>query len=819
MSHAGSFASSTSPADNSAHTMQTMLQQLMQRMDALAVAVNDVKSEGAVTNKNVTALQADLKSVAAEVETVKQQQQQQKTANSATNVKAVTVAALASPIAVASSSPGSATPSAMQHSAASPATLLVNPAQQAANPASSITTTVHSTIDSSVINAELNVHLLAAGAKLTARGAMMKDGKKLKPAARYEKDLRPIAQQLTINVRSLASKDDRIMMSSVLTTMGITWPQTVNLDASNVNFPAFPANAANSVALFRAWQSKIIDECKRVGVVDVLLKPLDLLYNIIVSKSFSVSNSTSTDEIKVALVRAMYETSNSLFYLLKATLQNERMVLANIVAAEETNAAMGTGYYIEGNVNFLWRWLDDLYHRITADAIDEANNAFQLISYGTKGNTWISFRNTSKLINDVLQANQELSYVDKPRTDSAMRSLIGSRLPTELWKYFTSVHSGHDAYPYAKFCETLLDCSRSLEERANTDVHGIAHVGAKSRAGSNKKLYCKVCGKDNHDTEDHHECPKCGRPHSPESECRRKATNNNANSGDSNSKEGGSGKSVKRSSAQQLKTADGKTIYGCCTVTVRETGNEVAEVYFSANGVPRLDADRTFVVDSGGAAHIACSERYLFNVRALDSPVYISLPNGASIACRKVGRMMLNKSMWIDHVLLVPNFRTNILSVHLLKKRGFDVLLNEDNGRIVPLLSSGEHAPVFAPVSVEGNVYVLRMPAHALSPPHDALRFSNGVKPEQFMTGPAFLKNAEFVDHSGKKVNKPTTVKITSQPTKPKTSNKSKTADKQSPADSTERAKSTVASSVSHVKTAEHDAASLPASADTSDDE
>ena len=63
----------------------------------------------------------------------------------------------------------------------------------------------------------------------------------------------------------------------------------------------------------------------------------------------------------------------------------------------------------------------------------------------------------------------------------------------------------------------------------------------------------------------------------------------------------------------------------------------------------------------------------------------------------------------MHHVLLVPNFRTNILSVHLLKKRSFNVLLNEDNGRIVPILSNGDHSPVSVRVSVEGNVYILRI--------------------------------------------------------------------------------------------------------------
>jgi hypothetical protein len=89
------------------------------------------------------------------------------------------------------------------------------------------------------------------------------------------------------------------------------------------------------------------------------------------------------------------------------------------------------------------------------------------------------------------------------------------------------------------------------------------------------------------------------------------------------------------------------------------------------------------------------------------------------------------------------------------------------------------------------------MPADTLNPPPEAQRFSKGIKPGQLVTGRALLKNAEFVDHSGKKVNKPTTVKIAAEPSKSKIA----------------------APSVNNVNTEESDATYLNASADSSDDE
>ena len=134
--------------------------------------------------------------------------------------------------------------------------------------------------------------------------------------------------------------------------------------------------------------------------------------------------------LKAALIRACYDLSNQLYYVLKqAIMATEPIVLESLQNNAKLYEASEPPLWLEGNVNYLWRCLDGNYHRVTTSTIQQANRAFDNISYGNKGShSTVTSAATTKLTLDIIKANRELSYVDKPRSDESLRSLLVSLL-------------------------------------------------------------------------------------------------------------------------------------------------------------------------------------------------------------------------------------------------------------------------------------------------------------------------------------------------------------------------------------------------------
>ena len=90
--------------------------------------------------------------------------------------------------------------------------------------------------------------------------------------------------------------------------------------------------------------------------------------------------------------------------------------------------------------------------------------------------------------------------------------------------------------------------------------------------------------------------------------------------------------------------------------------NEVLKTIHCLSAV-QYDA---WILDSGASEHM-CSERtILHDISMLQHPIYVNLPNGTQVRVTKHGKLKINNSLVLKHVLQVPDFRFNLLSIKRL---------------------------------------------------------------------------------------------------------------------------------------------------------
>ena len=73
-----------------------------------------------------------------------------------------------------------------------------------------------------------------------------------------------------------------------------------------------------------------------------------------------------------------------------------------------------------------------------------------------------------------------------------------------------------------------------------------------------------------------------------------------------------------------------------------------------------------WILDSGDLDHMSSSIEGLHDIRPLDSPILVSLPNGYKVQVTLHGNLKINDHIILHHVLVVPHFKLNLLSVKRL---------------------------------------------------------------------------------------------------------------------------------------------------------
>jgi len=88
--------------------------------------------------------------------------------------------------------------------------------------------------------------------------------------------------------------------------------------------------------------------------------------------------------------------------------------------------------------------------------------------------------------------------------------------------------------------------------------------------------------------------------------------------------------------------------------------------------------NETWIIDSGASDHMSYDARFLHDLRLLDTPIYVSLLNGQKVQVTHYGTLQLNSRIQLQHVLLVPHFKYNLLSVkQLARQLHCDVVFSE----------------------------------------------------------------------------------------------------------------------------------------------
>ena len=76
----------------------------------------------------------------------------------------------------------------------------------------------------------------------------------------------------------------------------------------------------------------------------------------------------------------------------------------------------------------------------------------------------------------------------------------------------------------------------------------------------------------------------------------------------------------------------------------------------------------SWILDLGASDHMSSDANVLHDLQLLDRPVLVSLPNGHKVLVTHSGKLRTNDNLTLSHVLLVPYFNYNLLSVRRLIK-------------------------------------------------------------------------------------------------------------------------------------------------------
>jgi len=73
-----------------------------------------------------------------------------------------------------------------------------------------------------------------------------------------------------------------------------------------------------------------------------------------------------------------------------------------------------------------------------------------------------------------------------------------------------------------------------------------------------------------------------------------------------------------------------------------------------------------WILDSGASEHMCSDQAVLHDLASLRQPILVNLPNGSQVKVTKHGKLRISKDLVLNHVLHVPNFKFNLLSIKRL---------------------------------------------------------------------------------------------------------------------------------------------------------
>ncbi|KAK9681660.1 hypothetical protein RND81_10G018600 [Saponaria officinalis] len=87
-----------------------------------------------------------------------------------------------------------------------------------------------------------------------------------------------------------------------------------------------------------------------------------------------------------------------------------------------------------------------------------------------------------------------------------------------------------------------------------------------------------------------------------------------------------------------------------------------SRVFHASHSIPNVD----WIVDTGATDHMTSHVDLLHDVGSLSRPVLVALPDESTKRVHQIGRLVLTPHIVLTHVLVVPDFQRNLLSVRKL---------------------------------------------------------------------------------------------------------------------------------------------------------
>jgi len=86
--------------------------------------------------------------------------------------------------------------------------------------------------------------------------------------------------------------------------------------------------------------------------------------------------------------------------------------------------------------------------------------------------------------------------------------------------------------------------------------------------------------------------------------------------------------------------------------------NAISSLYKLENG--------SWILESGASDHMSFNIDALHDLSLHESPIFVSLPNGYKVRVTHSGKLKNNDNLVLQHVLLVPHFKYNLLFIKRL---------------------------------------------------------------------------------------------------------------------------------------------------------
>ena len=76
-----------------------------------------------------------------------------------------------------------------------------------------------------------------------------------------------------------------------------------------------------------------------------------------------------------------------------------------------------------------------------------------------------------------------------------------------------------------------------------------------------------------------------------------------------------------------------------------------------------------WILDSEVSEHTCSEQTILHDLCHLQQPILVNLPNGSQVRLTKHGKLRISKDLVLNHVLHLPIFKFNLLSIRRLCKQ------------------------------------------------------------------------------------------------------------------------------------------------------